>query len=264
MNLTAEQIQDNWNELMLIISNEISSPRREKLLEFYEQYADRLMLMPAAHKKEYHNAFPGGYVEHVLRVIRCALKQVQLWEDEGCDMSTFTIEELIFSALNHDLGKMGDEVEDSYIPQTDQWRKDKLGEDYMFNTKVPFSSVPDRGLFMLQSHGIQYTFNEMIAIQTHDGLYDEANKKYLLNFMPEQKPRTSLPYILHQADLMAARIEFEREWLPKLKEGKKSVDAGKGNFTLGNKPNMSKKTSTKTKALGSFKSDGLKNMLDNL
>jgi len=264
MNLTAEQIQDNWNELMLIISNEISSPRREKLLEFYEQYADRLMLMPAAHKKEYHNAFPGGYVEHVLRVIRCALKQAQLWEDEGCDMSTFTIEELIFSALNHDLGKMGDEVEDSYIPQTDQWRKDKLGEDYMFNTKVPFASVPDRSLFLLQSHGIQYTFNEMVAIQTHDGLYDEANKKYLATYMPEQKPRTSLPYILHQADLMAARIEFEREWLPKLKEGKKSVDAGKGNFTLGNKPNMSKKTSTKTKALGSFKSDGLKNMLDNL
>ena len=31
--------------------------------------------------------------------------------------------------------------------------------------------------------------------------------------MPETKPRTSLPFILHQADLMAARIEFEREWL---------------------------------------------------
>jgi hypothetical protein len=159
---------------------------------------------------------------------------------------------------------MGDEIEESYIPQTDNWRKEKLGEDYMFNTKVPFASVPDRGLFMLQSHGIQYTFNEMVAIQTHDGLYDEANKKYLLNFMPEQKPRTSLPFILHQADLMAARIEFEREWLPKLKEGKKSVDNAKGNFTLGNKPNTSKKTSTKTKALGSFKSEGLKNIFDSL
>ena len=261
MNLTAEQIQKNWNDLMLVISNEISSPRREKLLAFYEQYAERLMLMPAAHKKEYHNAFPGGYVEHVLRVIRCAEKQYNLWEEEGADMSTFTMEELIFSALNHDLGKMGDEVEDSYIPQTDQWRKDKLGEDYMFNTKVPFASVPDRGLFLLQSHGIQYTFNEMVAIQTHDGLYDEANKKYLLNFMPEQKPRTSLPFILHQADLMAARIEFEREWLPKLKEGKKSVEVKKENFTLGN---STKKTPMKEKALGSFKSEGLKNMLNNL
>jgi hypothetical protein len=264
MKLTAEQIQDNWNELMRVIETNISSPRKEKLLEFYEQYADRLMLMPASHKKEYHNAFPGGYVEHVLRVIRCADKQYNLWEDEGADMSTFTIEELIFSALNHDLGKMGDEENESYIPQTDNWRREKLGEDYMFNEKIPFASVPDRGLFLLQSYGIQYTFNEMIAIQTHDGLYDEGNKKYLVSFIPGQKPRTSLPYILHQADLMASRIEFEREWLPKLKEGKKSVDAGKENFTLGNKPNMSKKTSTKTKALGTFKSDSLKNMLDNL
>ena len=82
---------------------------------------------------------------------------------------------------------------------------------------------------MLQSHGVQYSFNEMIAIQTHDGLYDSANEKYLKVFMPEQKPRTSLPYILHQADLMAARIEFEREWLPKFKN---PVPAQEKNFTL--------------------------------
>ena len=264
MKLTAEQIQENWDELINYINEYISEPRKEKLIEFYEQYAKRLILMPASYKKEYHNAFPGGYVEHILRVIRCAFRQAGLWQSEGADMSTFTTEELVFSALNHDLGKMGDEENESYIPQTDNWRREKLGEDYMFNTKVAFASVPDRGLFLLQSHGIQYTFNEMIAIQTHDGLYDEANKKYLMAYMPEQKPRTSLPFILHQADLMAARIEFEREWLPKLKEGKKSVDVGKGNYTLGNKPNMSKKTSTKTKALGTFKSEGLKNIFDQL
>jgi len=260
MNLTAEQIQSNWVELLAYIDKYVSSPRNEKLREFYEQYAERLMLMPAAHKKEYHNAFPGGYVEHVLRVIRCSLKQYDLWKEEGADVSTFTLEELVFSALNHDLGKMGDENEESYIPQTDNWRREKLGEDYMFNSKIPFASVPDRGLFLLQSHGVQYTFNEMLAIQTHDGLYDEANNKYLKNFMPEQKPRTSLPYILHQADLMAARIEFEREWLPKLN----SVEKKKENFTLGNKPTNVKKTPTKDKALGSIKSEGLKNMLNNL
>ena len=260
MNLTAEQIQSNWVELLAYIDKYVSSPRNEKLREFYEQYAERLMLMPAAHKKEYHNAFPGGYVEHVLRVIRCSLKQYDLWKEEGADVSTFTLEELVFSALNHDLGKIGDENEESYIPQTDNWRREKLGEDYMFNSKIPFASVPDRGLFLLQSHGVQYTFNEMLAIQTHDGLYDEANNKYLKNFMPEQKPRTSLPYILHQADLMAARIEFEREWLPKLN----SVEKKKENFTLGNKPTNVKKTPTKDKALGSIKSEGLKNMLNNL
>jgi hypothetical protein len=37
-----------------------------------------------------------------------------------------------------------------------------------------------------------------------------------MSWSPETKLRTSLPFIIHQADLMAARIEFEREWLDKL------------------------------------------------
>jgi hypothetical protein len=258
MSLTAEQIQDNWSILMKRIDTYISEPRRSELKMFYEKYSERLMLMPAAHKKEYHSAFPGGYIDHVLRVVDCAIKLNKVWVEMGVDDSTYTMEELIFSAINHDLGKMGDEQYESYIPQTDQWRKDKLGEDYMFNDRLAFASVPDRGLYMLQSHGIKYTFNEMVAIQTHDGLYDEANKKYLIAFMPEQKPRTSLPYILHQADLMAARIEFEIEWLPKFKG---NVEKPKKNFTLGS--NKESKT-TKTKALGSVKSEGLKNLLDNI
>jgi len=262
MDLTAEEIQNNWLRLIGFIEDHISEPRKTKVLEFYEQYSERLMLMPAAHKKEYHNAFPGGYVEHVNRVITCALHLHELWVKMGADTTTYTKEELVFSALNHDLGKMGDETQESYIPQTDNWRREKLGEDYMFNTKVPFASVPDRGLFMLQSHNIQYTFNEMVAIQTHDGLYDEANKKYLLNFMPEQKPRTSLPYILHQADLMASRIEFEREWLPKLQG---NVEKQKKSFILDSNKKSSPVTSgTKAKALNTVKSERLKNLLDNL
>ena len=261
MKLTAEQLQENWNIFTGNIEKYISSPRKEKLLEFYEKYQERIILMPAAHKKEYHNAFPGGYVEHVNRVVRCSLKQAELWKEEGADMDTFTIEELVFSAINHDLGKMGDEENESYIPQTDKWRRDKLGEDYMFNKKVQFASVPDRGLFLLQSHSVQYSFNEMLAIQTHDGLYDEANKKYLFTYLPEQKPRTSLPFILHQADMMAARIEFEREWLPKLKG---DLDTTNKNFILGGNTNKKSNTSVKSKALGSIKSEGLKNILDNL
>ena len=259
MNLTAEQIQANWEEFIGYIETYITGERKQKLIDFYNKYQERVILMPAAHKKEYHNAFPGGYVEHVNRVIRAALSLSSVWGEFGADMDTFTTEELVFSALNHDLGKIGSEDQESYIPQTDKWRKEKLGEDYMFNTQVPFASVPDRGLFMLQSHGIQYTFNEMIAIQTHDGLYDEANKKYLMAYMPEQKPRTSLPFIVHQADLMAARIEFEREWFPKFKN---PVIPQEKNFTLSDKPKAA--SNKQQKALGSIKSEGLKNMLDNL
>jgi hypothetical protein len=96
----------------------------------------------------------------------------------------------------------------------------------------------------------------MIAIQTHDGLYDEGNKKYLMAWSPEQRPRTALPFIIHQADLMASRIEFEHEWLPKFKT----------NNPKNSKPESTseKKVPIKTKALGSVKSESLKNMLDNL
>ena len=256
MTLSAEQIQMNWVEFMSNIDTYISSPRKEQLKSFYEKYEDRLMMMPASHKKEYHNAFPGGYIDHVNRVVKAALSMSAVWEGFGCDMTTFTQEELVFSAINHDLGKMGDDKHESYLPQTDKWRKDKLGEDYMHNKEIAFSSVPDRGLFLLQDNGVKYTFNEMVAIQTHDGLYDPANDKYLKSYMPETKPRTSLPFILHQADMLAARVEFEKEWLPKFKN---SVDTSKKNYTLSNN-----NKSTKSKALGTISSPGLKNMLDNL
>jgi hypothetical protein len=260
MKLTAEQIQANWNTFIENIDLHITGERRQLLRDFYEQYQERIMLMPAAHKKEYHNAFPGGYVEHVNRVVDCALKQYELWKSEGADVSTFTVEELVFSAINHDLGKMGDEQHESYVPQTDEWRRNKLGEDYTHSTKLAFASVPDRGLYMLQAHGIRYTFNEMLAIQTHDGLYDEANKKYLMSYSPETKPRTALPFIVHFADMMAARIEFEREWLPVFSGGKQ--EAAKKNFSIDNKTTTP--SAAKQKALGSIKSEGLKSILDNL
>lgn len=259
MRTTAEQIQSNWDKLLNYIDTYITGERRVKLLSLYKKYEDRIMMMPAAHKKEYHNAFPGGYVDHVNRVIECAIDLHHVWEKHGTDTSTYTLEELVFSALNHDLGKMGDEQNEAYIPQTDQWRKDKLGEDYKFNDRLEYMSVPDRGLHLLMSHGIQFSKNEMLAIKLHDGLYDEANKPYLLTWMPETKPRTSLIYIVHQADLMAARIEFEHEWLPKFKSNLPNQEK---NFKLESKETTAKKQSIKTKALGNIKSANLKNVMD--
>ena len=258
MKLTAEQIQDNWNKFLSIIDEHISEPRCSELKAFYEQYAERIMLMPASHKKEYHNAFPGGYVDHVLRVVQSALKLNEVWVEMGVDTSTYTVEELVFAALNHDLGKMGDEQNESYIPQTDQWRKEKLGEDYKFNDRLEFMSVPDRGLHLLMSHGVTFSRNEMLAIKLHDGLYDDANKPYLMSWSPETKPRTALVFIVHQADLMAARIEFEQVWMPKLKG--EVTQNNSSNFTI----EKTKKSPVKTKALGNIKSEGLKSLLDNI
>jgi hypothetical protein len=56
---------------------------------------------------------------------------------------------------------------------------------------------------------------------------------------------------------MAARIEFEVEYLPKFKN---DVPKKENNFTLKKESG----NNNKTKALGSIKSEGLKNMLNNI
>ena len=250
MVLTAEQIQSNWNKMLAYINTYISDPRREKLIDFYTKHEDEVAMMPASHKEAYHNAFPGGYVDHVNRVIEAALEFNKTWLMFGAE-ENYTVEELVFSALNHDLGKMGDGKEYAHKPSQDEWRKKNLGEMYTFNKKLSYMSVPERSIKLLVDAGITPTENEWLAIRLHDGLYDPANEPYLKNFMPELKPRTSLIFIIHQADLMAARIEFEKVWLPKF------------NNTSEGKP-KDKKVGIKNKTLGSIKSEGLKDMLNSL
>ena len=255
--LIPEQIKDNWDKFLNNIETYISEPRKQLLLEFYTKHEERFIMMPASHKPQYHNCFPGGYVDHVNRVVDAALTFNNVWREFGM-IDTYTTEELVFSAINHDLGKFGDEQNAAYIEQTDQWRRDKLNETYMFNDRLEYMTVPDRGLHLLLSNGIIPTKNEMIAIKTHDGLYEESNKAYLMGFTPETKPRTSLVYVLHQADLMAARIEFEKEWLPKLLGPKQEVPK-KENFKL-NKNN----SAIKQKALKSMSNPGLAELMKNI
>ena len=250
MSLTAEQIQTNWQTFLGYINHYILDPRRTKLLDFYKKHEDELVMMPASHKKAYHNAFPGGYIDHVNRVVEGALHINEVWTKFGAEQN-YTAEELVFVAINHDLGKMGDGKEYAHQPSQDKWRKENLGEMYTFNKKISFMSVPERSIKLLVDNGIVPTENEWLSIRLHDGLYDPANEPYLKNFMPELKPRTSLIFIIHQADLMASRIEFEKEWLPKFSNSTE-------------KKQTSKKIDVKTKALGSIKSEGLKNMLDSL
>lgn len=213
--LTSEQIKNNMEQFYTYINEYISSPRKEQLLNFYKQYEERFIVMSASHKAAYHNCFPGGYIDHVNRVIKGALYMDRLWSTMG-SAATYTQEELVFAAMNHDLGKWGDFDNEAMLPQPDEWRKKNLNEMYVFNTKLPFMSVPDRGIWILNTLGIKMSQNETLAIKLHDGLYDDANKPYLMSFMNETKPRTNLIYIIHQADLMAARIEWEKEWLNKI------------------------------------------------
>lgn len=202
-----EDIESNWKQLRKIINKSFTGDRKDKLNELYDHLEERMATMPASSKTHHHNCFPGGYVDHVLRVIKFAMMTHELWTEMGVTVN-YTQEELIFAALNHDLGKVGTLEEECYIPQTSAWHRDR-GELYTFNTKNPFGTVPDRSLFILQQKGITISQNEFLAIKLHDGLYEESNRSYFMSNFASSKLRTALPYILHHADMAASRIEYE-------------------------------------------------------
>lgn len=210
MNLTAEQIQSNWIEFRNKISDYFPT-RKTQLNQMYDDLEERIVMMPASTINYYHNAIPGGYVDHVLRVMRCADLQYNMWRDAGADVSGYTYEELMFAAMHHDLGKVGfpGEGNEVYQPETSDWHRKNMGRMYKQNENIPFAVVPDLSVWLLQNYDIKVSWNEYQAIKIHDGVYDDANKPYFMSRSEKAKLKTNLPIILHHADHMAAQIEFE-------------------------------------------------------
>ena len=239
--LTAEQIQDNWKELIDIIEKYFDGERKENLLKMYDDFKDRMIFAPASAKAAFHNAMPGGYVEHILHIIQNSLQLKQVWHNNGA-MINFTDEELVFAAMHHDLGKVGDLEHDYYIPQDSDWHRKNQGAIYKHNPQLQYMKVPDRGLWLLQHYGVKVSDKEYLGIKLADGLYDDCNTSYLKSYNPDFNLRTNLCYIIHQADMMATHIEYD-EWqrnenveepintkVPKTKEEQKKVDNLKSKF----------------------------------
>jgi len=202
--ITADELVVNYEKLIKIAETYFSEDRMKKVSELLNFYEVRMSTAPASGNIGYHNCYVGGYCEHVLNVINFALKiKENIWTGADCNA---TDEELVFSAFFHDFGKLGDKNHEYYIVEESQWHVEKMGRMYKINPKIPFMKVTDRSLFILQEFGIKYTINEFYGIKLSDGLYDESNKSYYINY-GDMSMFTALPHIIHSADLMASKIE---------------------------------------------------------
>jgi len=206
MNLSPEELLKNFNKLIKAIEISIQTPeKRDALIALHKDWEVRISTAPASTKKSYHNAFVGGYVLHVLNVMKGCSKILESWKSLGFTPD-FTEEEMYFSAVCHDLGKIGDENNDYYIPCEEQWLT-KKGQLFVLNPALQFMKVAERSLMTLHNRGIKVTEKEYLAIKLHDGLYEDSNKPYLISYSEDYELRTMLPHILHQADLMSGKIE---------------------------------------------------------
>jgi hypothetical protein len=226
--LQSQQIVKNWARFLDIIENQLSPDRSQILLDFYKKNEDRISMAPSSEKDWKNSAFPGGYIDHVLKVYDIALEANKLWVTSGADC-TFVQKELIFVALHHDLGKIGTENEDYFIPNDSDWHIKNMGMVYKFNDKVPAMKLSERSLFILQSLGINLTYEEYMAIKLCDGLYDSSNGFYFYSGQKETKLKSYLPFLLHHSTVQASHIEFQ-QWsnnntiVPFIKEDKSSEE----------------------------------------
>lgn len=192
MSLTPEEIDENWKRYINLLSK--IGDRASAALLLTDSLGERLALCPASARRDFHNAFPGGLVDHSLRVLGNA-KRLTLAFDWKVKKDS-----LIIAALFHDLGKVGDVENDYYLPQTESWRVEKNGEEYRYNNDMQYMTVPDRGIFLCQYFGLRLTMDEMLAIKLNDGQYAPENSSYGLK-------EPLLADVIHIADVISTKQE---------------------------------------------------------
>ncbi len=206
--LSEEKMIENLQKLYSYIGTHIKTEgRADALLSMYKEIEEELMLAPASTHKDRHNAFPGGYLDHVNNVVENAILFDKVWDRLG-QSKNYTLEELVFSAINHDLGKLGYGGKPHYVPNDSDWHY-KKGYYFTYNTELTHMRISDRSLFILQRFGIPVTENEFLAIKLHDGLYEDSNKAYYIS-STDFSIKSNIVHILHQADFTASIIETQK------------------------------------------------------
>jgi len=189
--LQPEEIDANFQKVQGLCSK--LGDRANAALTMVDELGLRLALCPASGRKDYHCAYPGGLVEHSLRVLGNAMRLSKAFDWE------IPRDSLIIACLFHDLGKVGDNEKDYYV-DSEPWRKEKQGELYTYNKEIQHMDVPTRGIFLCQHFGLKLTLDETLAIKLNDGFVVEENKQYCLK-------TPTLAFVVMTADYIATMQE---------------------------------------------------------
>lgn len=184
------------SEKFLEISGGIKNEgNRESIGNLMSVLGDRFFVSPASTKLEYHNCFPGGLLEHSLRVYASLSKMVK-----GKDISEDSV---IICGLFFGIGKVGSVDGDFYIQNKSEWHREKLGVMYECNKDLVHISTANRSLKLLSDFCVSLNDDEYQAILIQDGQYVEANREY-------QHRESWLALLLHQAITQACKFEYKR------------------------------------------------------
>ena len=130
------------------------------LIQFLDENAERVMLAPASTRKEFTCCYPGGLVEHSLRVLQNAAKLRQVYGQ----VESIETNSLILTSLYHDIGKVGTDNKEYYVDNNSDWHRDKLGILYNVADRFQHISVSQLSLLRLTQNKVDIDIDEWYSI----------------------------------------------------------------------------------------------------
>lgn len=194
-----KKIEENWSEFEKWAAK-VGPERAPAVKSMLEELGEQACMAPASGRFEFHNAFPGGFIDHSLRVMTYTVKLAQAW-----GVKNLKPESIIMASLFHDWGKIGGKDVPYYIPEESMWHRQR-GKVYNHNPKSRIGSNAQLGLYTLSQFKVDLTEDEYLSILLNDGPYEEANRKYSM-----KEPQLAL--LVHFADRWATQCEKGRKSL---------------------------------------------------
>lgn len=152
-----QKITSNWEVYKNLVSKIEDAEKRHSLEALCNKLTDRAVVAPASTRKDYVGCFTGGLVWHSLNVTKNMKELVKLYD---ADVST---DSLITVGLFHDIGKIGTQEKDYYLPQHSEWHRGK-GMLFEINPEISHFPVSHLSLYWLNQYSVPLTEHEISAI----------------------------------------------------------------------------------------------------
>jgi len=138
-----------------------------------ESLGERIAVCPTGLTFE-EGGYAGALVDRSLKVANFAKNLVTSMELSVNPKSVVKV------ALIAELGRIGDvnPSNDLYLPQTSDWHREKLGQNFKYNDECSKSTISHRTLFIAQHFGLKLNFEEWLATLTYGGLHLPENSFY--------------------------------------------------------------------------------------
>lgn len=196
-----------------MLSKEKILANQAKFQELNEKYSimssalldvlgDKFYEAPASTMLSLHNAFPGGLLDHLMKVARYAVQLNRLIPQtmRQDERSVFKV------AFISEIGKTN-----LYIFNESEWHRKNQGKMYEFNEDLTSMRVGERSAYLALSNGVELTPEEFQAIVNHDKPCDDMQAKW---------HSSTLAQILRQAIDLAIMEEKHLEEVNAVAEAK--------------------------------------------